>query len=140
VHEVPNAPAPNLPPANEGAPQNVAFDGPPNDVPGVGAPIEGQAIEQLKALIEAHHEPVEEVARFFIESLKTEELKAAVNERDGDINRLISDELGLWAMSASENADYLGKLGPVVQRLGESAGLFAPEEEIDEDGESPDAA
>lgn len=139
VHEVPNAPAPNLPPANEGAPQNVAFDGPPSEVPGVGAPIEGQAIEQLKALIEAHHEPVEEVARFFIEALKTEELKAAVNEREGDINRLISDELGLWAMSASENAEYLGKLGPVVQRLGESAGIFASEEEIDEDGESPDA-
>jgi hypothetical protein len=130
VHEVPGAPAPNLPPATENAPQPSAFDG---MVPGLTperkfTPVEGHVIEQLKAMIEARHEPIEEVGQYFIDALTTTEMREELNQRDGDINTLIGDHLGMWALASEDNRAYLGRLGEIVERLGAELGLFSSDE------------
>jgi ribosome assembly protein YihI (activator of Der GTPase) len=121
----------------------AAFDGAPQaqqqqQQQGRFQPVEGHVIEQLKAMIEAHHEPVEEVAQFFADALSTEELKAALNENDGDVNRLVAEHLGLWVMSDDKNREYIARVGEAMDKLLAQLGLVE-EEQDEEDGEEAES-
>lgn len=131
VHAVPNAPPPNMAPVSETGQQ--AFAG---YEPGNMTPVEGNVVARLKELIMAHHEPVEAVAQFFADSLKTDEMKAALGKYEGDLNGLVMEELGAWAMSDEKNAAYLMKLGSAIEKLGKELGLFAEEEGGEEGDEA----
>lgn len=133
VHEVPNAPAPNLPPASD----TQAFNG---LEPRRFTPTEGTVVEQLIAMIQSMHEPVEEVAQFFIDSLQTNEMKAALGKHNGDINALIAEHLAMWAMADEKHREYLGKLGTVVEEKAVKLGLFAAEEGEEAEEQEEEAA
>lgn len=101
-----------------------AFDGAPPTNP----------VDRLEAMIRAHHEPVEEVAKFFFDSLNTPEMKTALNAVGGDPFALIGERLGaVWAMDDA-NTEYLKKLGAAVDEMGVRLGLFEQE-----GGEQPEA-
>jgi hypothetical protein len=128
VFEAPNAPAPNMPPAFDGLPpaEHRRFQ-----------PVEGHVIEELKAMIQARHEPVEEIAQFFLDALQsTKELPAALGAHDGSIEALVAEHLGLWVMSAEENRTYIVKLGDAIAALA-PPGMMADEggEEREEESE-----
>jgi len=130
VHEVPNAPAPNLPPASE----TQAFNG--VEGPRKFTPVEGSVIEQLIAMIQAMHEPVDEVAQFFIDALQTNEMKAALAKHEGNMNSLFAEHLGMWAMADQTHREYIGKLGPLVEEKAMAMGLLegdSGEEQGDEE-------
>lgn len=94
-----------------------AFDGAPPVNP----------VDKLEAMIRAHHEPVEEVAKFFFDSLNTPEMKQALTAVNGDPFALIGERLGaVWAMDDSNQA-YLQKLGAAVDEMGARLGLFEQE-------------
>jgi hypothetical protein len=130
VHEAPHPP-PNHPPASEVAGPS-AFDGLPEQIGDAGPPVDGQVIERLKVLITTHHDPVE-TAKFVINSLKTNEMKAALTKHKGDINGIVAEHLGLWAMADEANREYLGRLGQEVERIGVELGVFAPDDEDEGD-------
>lgn len=98
-------PAPNMP---------QAFDGlPPKN-----------SVDKLEEMIRAHHEPVEDVAKFFFASLETPEMKQALNSVGGDPFALIGERLGaVWTMDDA-NVAYLRKLGAVVDEMGVRLGVF----------------
>lgn len=134
----PNAPAPNMPPASELSGQQ-AFDGYAAGQAGRLVPVEGEIITLLKALIESRHEPVEEVAQFFVDSLRTQEMQTELAAHNGDVNSLIAQHLGLWAMAEEQNRVYLGKLGAAVDKLGAALGLVEDEGEPDSEEEADEA-
>lgn len=115
------APAPNMPPAQETLQpqaQPQSFDGLPD---GFGH-IES-SVERLEAMIRAFHEPVTEVAQYFIDSLKTHEMRVALDEVDGDPSALIAKRLGVWCLGGDAQ-EYLEELGKEVARLGEEQDIF----------------
>lgn len=130
VFEAPNAPTPNMPPAFDGLPpaQHRRFQ-----------PVDGHVIEELKAMIEARHEPVEEIAQFFIDALQsTKELPAALAAHDGSIEALVAEHLGLWVMAAEENRTYIVKLGDAIAALA-PPGMMDEEAGDDSEEESEEA-
>lgn len=130
VFEAPNAPTPNMPPAFDGLPpaQHRRFQ-----------PVEGHVIEELKAMIQARHEPVEEIAQFFIDALQsTKELPAALAAHDGSIEALVAEHLGLWVMAAEENRTYIVKLGDAIAALA-PPGMMDEEAGDDSEEESEEA-
>lgn len=112
IQMAPNAPVPNMPPA---------FDGLPDGFGHIDS-----SVERLEAMIRAYHEPVEEVAKYFIDSLKTHEMQVALDEVEGDPSALIANRLGAWCLGGDAQ-EYLGRLGNAVQEIGEEAGVFEDE-------------
>lgn len=118
-------PKPNMPPVNEVLTQATptAFDGVP--------PTQPNALDTLETLIRDHHEPVEETAQYFMASLGAPEMKAALTKYGGDLNKLVSDRLGMWALEDESNRDYLSVLVEKIEELAEAAGLLDDEEEAE---------
>lgn len=127
VYEAPNVPQPNHPPATEAPP---AFAEAPRFVP-----QEGSVIEQLKTMIEARHEPVEEVAQFFVDALQTNELREELKRHSGDVNSLVAEHLGLWVMSDDKNREYIGRVGRAIDELGTKLGLVEDNDEDEAEAE-----
>jgi hypothetical protein len=116
-------PKPNMPPAFDGLPTTPGANGTSGQVQYPANPV-----DRLEAMIRAHHEPVEEVAKFFFDSLNTSEMRAALAAVNGDPFQLIGERLGaVWTMD-EENTAYLQKLGAVVDKMGVELGVFEPEE------------
>lgn len=123
-----NAPQPNMPPAFDGL----------DDVPNGFGHIES-SVERLEAMIRAFHEPVDEVAVYFIDSLKTHEMRVALDEVDGDPSALIGERLGAWCLG-EDAQEYLQRLGSAVERIGTERGVMedgAGESDEEDEASSP---
>lgn len=121
VVAVADAPQPNMPPAFDGL----------NDVPNGFGHIES-SVERLEAMIRAFHEPVDEVANYFIDSLKTHEMRVALDEVEGDPSALIAERLGAWCLGGDAQ-EYLQRLGEAVERIGVERGVMEEGEGDEED-------
>jgi hypothetical protein len=126
-------PQPNHPPAFDGAPSPGAVEI-DTDKP-QQLPPDVNALDVLEHLIRKRTQPVEAVAKFFVESANRPEVIEGLRQFDGEINALIGERLGDWLVAESVNRDYLSELGKHVDRLGEEAGIFEPLDASEDDGE-----
>lgn len=115
-----DAPAPNMPQAFDGLPDGFSH------IP--------SSVERLEAMIRAYHQPVTEVADFFIESLKSHEMLVALDEAGGDPSALIAEKLGAWCFLPQSQA-YLEELGEAVEAAGIAAGYIDGDGTDEEDAE-----
>ncbi len=84
------------------------------------------SVEELERLIRARYEPIENVANFFVQSVKTDEMKAALTEHEGDIGDLLQERLGDWIDESTQNFSYIQRLAQAVEIAGTAAGIYAP--------------
>ena len=98
---------------------------------------ERNSVEEMERLIRNRYEPVENVAAFFVASVKAPEpnvMKQALREFDGEIGDLLEDRLGNWIHESTQNMGYIQRLAEAVETAGVAAGIYAP----DDDSESGD--
>jgi len=127
VYEVPNAPPPNVPPATET--QGFAGIEPSTRI----ALVEGQVVETLKNLIQSKHEPIEDVAQFFLDAAQgSPEMRAALAKVDNNVEQLVAEHLGLWVMADDSNREYVGRLWEALKTLAPDAFSDEPADEDEE--------
>jgi hypothetical protein len=91
-------------------------------------------VDELRDLITAHHDPVEAVAKFFLDSVPDPAMQAVLHHPDvqGDPSALLATQLGLeWCLD-KVNQQYIEDLGDALQTMGEERGMLAPEGEDDD--------
>lgn len=141
-------PPPYMQPGPVQAPQGQGFAGYPPPATQVGPPqgappqvAEMPALLRLESAIRQRMHPTQ-VATFFVQSVEDPSIQAALAAVGGNIEALIEQRLGEWAMSDPANMTYLQALGAEVMRIGTAAGMIEPdaEDDVDEDeaGEGED--
>jgi hypothetical protein len=112
---------------------------PPAPAPGAGfsgLPPVGPAdtVAAIEGMIRNHDEPGS-VADFIIDRINKQdkELFAALDQHNGDVEQLLGDRLGGWAILPA-NMTYLDKLGDAWKSKATAAGIVEPEGEEDEAG------
>lgn len=117
------APPPNMPPAAEvveARPTQQGFGD--ADIPPAVEAV--NVVDYLEQIIREKYEPIEYVAKVFVEGLQRPEMIAALEEVEGDPEKLIANRLGAWLLEA-ENYAYIERL---VETL-EAMDVFEPEPE-----------
>jgi len=124
------APAPNHPPAFDGVQQTQQAQQPAQQP---AAPL----IDQIEALIRVKHEPVEDVAKLFIEGAKHSEpsIVAAFKDADGDLDGVIEARLSDWLAEDPSNIEYGKRALDAIEQAGIEAGLFVDEAPETVDGQ-----
>lgn len=94
----------------------------------------------IEGMIRNHEDP-DKVITFLISKIdaKDADLLGALSKHGGDVEQLIADRLGAWAI-VQENNHYLDGLAASWQRKGTERGFFEPDEEapVENDATSPD--
>lgn len=136
--QVPGAPPPptlhSAPPALAAYPPPAAPQ--PNLAP-AGSPMPGATVlEQLEYAIKSRVPPVE-VAKVFVHAIAMGEpsVRDALRANNDDPEQLIKARMGAFFLEHPEYLPYLKDLNAEVDKQGQAAGIFDPDEQDDDDAD-----